>query len=432
MLLVSMIGLLLFFSIMGMEIAWAIGIAALAFMALTHFTDTPILFVLFSQAMTDGLDAFILVAIPLFIFAGELMNAAGVTQRLVRVASALVGHLHGGLANVGVVANFIMSGISGSSLADAAATGTVLIPEMERRNFPPAFSSAVIASAATVGPIIPPSIVFVLLGAIVEVSVGKLFLGGIIPGTLMFVAMFVLTWWICRKKEYPREEKVTRDELGSAFVNGTLALLAPFIIVGSIIFGVATPTEAAAVAVFYTAFLGIVVYRNLPWHVILNAASKTAVASSVIMLTIATSQLFAWLSVQARLGEILESGMLSISGNVWVLLGMANVLMLILGMFMEIVPIMLILAPILFPLFEGFGIDPVHFGVVMVLNLMIGMITPPIGLNLFVISAISREGVIEIFRQAVPYFIALVVVLLAITYIPVLTLYLPNLIIPVN
>ena len=433
MLLVSMLAILFVFSLAGMEIAWAIGLSAFIFILLSQLTDPfGIPFILYSQQMIVGLDGFILVAIPLFVFAGELMNVSGVTQRIVRMASALVGHFHGGLANVGVVANFIMSGISGSALADAAATGTVLIPEMKKRGFPADFSAAVISSAATVGPIIPPSISFVLLGAIVEVSVGRLFMGGVVPGFIMFVSMFVLTWWICRKRSYPVEERMTIRQQGNAFFGGSLALLAPVFVVGSIVGGIATPTEAATVAVFYTLFLGVVVYRTTKWRDIVEAAGRSAVASSVIMLTVATSQVFAMLAVQEKLGVILTSAMLQVSENVYVLLLMANVLMLFLGMFMEILPIMLILAPILFPLFMGMGISDVHLGVVMVLNLMIGMITPPIGLNLFVLSAISGEGVIEIFRQAVPYFVTLVLVLALITYYPPLTLFLADLVIPVK
>ena len=425
MLLVSMLAVLFVFSLAGMEIAWAIGLAAFVFILLSQLTEPfATSYILFAQQMIVGIDGFILVAIPLFVFAGELMNVSGVTQRIIRMASALVGHLHGGLANVGVVANFIMSGISGSALADAAATGTVLIPSMKERGFPPDFSAAVISSAATVGPIIPPSISFVLLGAIVEVSVGRLFMGGVVPGFIMFVSMFALTWWICRKRSYPVEKKVTPREGFNAFGSGFLALLAPVFVVGSIVGGVATPTEAATVAVFYTLFLGVVVYRTTKLRDIVEAAGRSAIASSVIMLTVATSQIFAWLAVQEKLGVILTEAMLSVSENVYVLLLMANVLMLFLGMFMEILPIMLILAPILFPLFMGMGISDVHLGVVMVLNLMIGMITPPIGLNLFVLSAISGEGVIEIFRQAVPYFVVLVLVLGLITYFPPLTLFL--------
>ncbi len=428
MLLVTMLVALLVFTLLGMEIAWAIGLACFVYIALSQFSDHPTLFVLFSQQMTVGLDAFVLVAIPLFIFAGELMNVCGVTQRLVRVAAALVGHIYGGLANVGVVANLLMSGISGSAVADAAATGAVLVPAMKARRFPPDFAAAVIAAAATVGPIIPPSIPFLLLGSIINVSVGQLFLAGLIPGLLMFIVMFIVTWWICRRRDYPREPRATGAERRAAAWDGVLALAAPVVIVGSIVWGIATATEAAAIAVVYTAFLGIVVYRSTSTRAILEAAGTTALASSVVMLTIATSQIFAWLAVQERLGEYLTAGLLGLSNNVWVVLALVNILMLILGMFMEIVPIMVILAPIIFPLLASMGVSEVQFGVVMVLNLMIGMITPPIGLNLFVMSAISGEDIMRIFRAGIPYFWALVLVLIAITYIPALTLFVPRLI----
>jgi len=376
--------------------------------------------------MTTGVDAFVLLAIPLFILAGELMNVSGVTRRIVDFAASLVGHRHGGLANVGVTANYIMSGTSGSALADAAATGTVLIPEMKRRGFRSDFSSAVIASAATVGPIVPPSISFVLLGAIMNLSVGQLFLAGILPGTIMFIAMFVLTWWICRSRGYPVEPRASWRQRGEAALSGLAALLAPAIIVGSILTGIATPTESAAIAVFYVLVLGVVFYRSLGFRAIFEVACKTAVSTSVIMLTVATSKLFAWIAVKENLGQILTDAMLAISDNIYVLLLLVNILLLILGMIMEILPIMLIIAPVLFPLMEGFGVDPIHFGVVMVLNLMIGMITPPIGLNLFIISAISGDGVVEIFRAAVPYFVILVGVLLLVTYVPALSLAIPQ------
>jgi len=429
-LLAVMIIFLFVFCLLGMEIAWAIGIACLGYLALSHIVGPPTPFVLFAQQMTVGVDSFVLLAIPLFIFAGELMNISGVTRRIVRFAASLVGHRNGGLANVGVTANYIMSGTSGSALADCAATGTVLIPEMVRRGFSPAFASAVIASAATVGPIVPPSISFVLLGAIANLSVGQLFLAGIVPGTIMFVAMFALTWWICRARGYPVEPKATRDERITAAVDGFAALVAPAIIVGSILFGIATPTESAAIAVFYVLGLGLVLYRTLTLRRILHAACETAVATSVIMLTVATSQMFAWLAVKENLGQLLTDAMLAISTHPAVLLFLINILLLVLGMIMEILPIMLILAPVLFPLLENLGVDPIHFGVVMVLNLMIGMITPPIGLNLFVISAIAKIGVIETFMAAIPYFIVLVVVLLLITYVPELSLTIPKLVFP--
>lgn len=432
MMLAAMLVVLLLFTLLGMEIAWAIALSCFAYIALSQLTDNPTSFALFAQQMTVGLDSFVLVSVPLFIFAGELMNVCGLTQRLVRVAAVIVGHMHGGLANVGVVANFLMSGVSGSAVADAAATGTVLVPEMKRRRFPADFACAVIACASTVGPIIPPSIVFLLLASIVNVSVGQLFLAGIVPGVLMSVFMFGVTWWLCKRRDYPREERATSRERWSAMRDGVLALVAPAVIVGSIVAGIATPTESAAIAVGYTLFLGLAVYRNTSLAAIVHAAGTAAIGSALIMLTVAASQIFAWLAVQERLGELLTAGMLGFSKNVYVVLMLANLLMLVLGMFMELVPVMFILAPILFPLLASMGVSEVQFAVVMTLNLMIGMITPPIGLNLMVLSAITGEDVMRIFRASVPYVCALLAVLLLITYIPQLTMFVPQLFYPVK
>lgn len=428
MLLALMILLLFVFTLLGMEIAWAIGIAALAFIALSQFTDDPTPFVLFSQQMTVGVDSFALLAIPMFVFAGELMGATGVTRRLVAFATALVGHKPGGLANVGVTSNFVMSGISGSALADAAATGSVLIPEMKKKGYPAAYSCAVIAAGATMGPVIPPSISYILLGAIVSISVGQLFLAGIIPGILMFLAMMLASRWIAQARKLPVEERATGAERLSAAWRGALPLLAPVFIIMTKVYGIATPTEAAAMAVLYVIFLGLVVYRTLTWSSFVNAAGNAALISAIVMLTVATSQIFSWLAVQERLGDVLTLAMLSVSEHPMIILLMVNIMLLVLGMFMEPLPVMLVLAPILFPLLGGMGIDPIQLGVIMVLNLMIGMVTPPIGLNLFVMSRIGGIGVMEIFYAGIPYIAVLFLVLLAVTYIPAITLTLPTLV----
>jgi len=427
MLLALMILLLFVFTLLGMEIAWAIGIAALAFITLSQFTGDPTPFVLFSQQMTVGVDSFALLAIPMFVFAGELMTATGVTRRLVSFASALVGHRPGGLANVGITSNFVMSGISGSALADAAATGSVLIPEMKKKGYPPAYSCAVIAAGATMGPVIPPSISYILLGAIVSISVGQLFLAGIIPGILMFIAMLATSGIIARRIGLPTEPRATPSERLTAAWQGTLPLLAPVFIIMTKVYGIATPTEAAAIAVLYVVFLGLFVYRTLNWRNFIDAAGNAALVSAIVMLTVATSQIFSWLAVQERLGDILTVAMLTISENPIVILFLVNIMLLLLGMFMEPLPVMLVLAPILFPLLGGMGVDPIQLGVVMVLNLMIGMVTPPIGLNLFVMSRIGDVGVIEIFKAGLPYIAVLFLVLLAVTYIPAITLTLPTL-----
>src|SRR6185503_3511078 len=427
MMLAGMVVVLLLFTLLGMEIAWAIALSCFFYIALSQLTDNPTNFALFAQQMTVGLDSFVLVSVPLFIFAGELMNVCGVTQRLVRFAAVMVGHFHGGLANVGVVSNFLVSGISGSSIADAAATGTVLVPEMKKRGFPEEFACAVIACASTVGPIVPPSIVFLLIASIVNLSVGQLFLAGVVPGIMMSTAMFIVTWYVCKKRGYPREARASGPQRVGALKDAVLALIAPAVIVGSIVAGIATPTESAAIAVGYTLFLGLFVYRNTKFKEILEAAGSAAVASALVMLTVAASQIFAWLTVQERLGEFLIKSMLAISTNVYVVLFLINVLMLVLGMFMELVPIIFILAPIIFPWLKEMGVSEIQFAVAMTINLMIGNITPPIGLNLMVLSAIARVDVRKITRAAYPYAWALVAVLALITYIPFFTTWLPSL-----
>lgn len=424
-----MIVLLFVLTFLGMEIAWAIGVAAMAYIVLSGLAGAPETLADLPQTFLEGVANPALLAVPLFIFAGELMTVSGLTHRMVRLASALVGHYHGGLANVGVTANLIMSGASGSAMADAAATGSVLVPEMNKRGYPPTFSCAVIASAATVGPIIPPSIPFVLLAAIADLSVGKLFLAGVTPGLIMFIAMFGLTYWICRKRGYPREPRGTWRERLLAVAEGLLPALAPVFVIGSMVIGVTTATEAAAAAVVYVLLVAALVYRSITWQALYECAGNAMLLSAVVMLTVATSQTFSDFAVKAQLGELLGAWITAISVDVHVVLLMVNVVLIVLGCFMEPLPIMLVLAPILFPMLGKMGVDGIHLGLVMVLNLMIGMITPPIGLNLFVMSTIGRVEIMAIFKDAVPYVIVLCVVLLLCTYVPSLSLWLPNLLI---
>ncbi|MSP88700.1 MAG: TRAP transporter large permease [Alphaproteobacteria bacterium] len=430
MMLAILMVLLVLFIFLGMEIAWAIGAACLAYMILSLGTDNPVNFVLLSHQALDGIDNFALLAIPLFIFAGELMAETGVTQRLVRFAASWVGHIRGGLANVAVTSNFIMAGVSGSAIADAAATGTVLIPEMVKRKYPPTFAAAVIAASSTVGPIIPPSIAFVLLGAIVNISVGRLFLGGVIPGCLMSAAMFGLTWWIARRRGFAVEPQASWGERGMALLSAALPLAAPIIVMRAMVIGVATPTEAAAVLVAYILFLGFVIYRTLTPATLLRCAGNAALVTCIIMLTVGTAQMFSWLSVQEQFGQILTRGMLAVTTDPYVLLLLLNVVLLFLGTFMEPLPLMLVMGPIIFPLFGSMGVDPVHLGVVMVINLILGLITPPVGLILNVVGVIARADPMEVFWECLPYMAVLILVLLAVTYIPAITLWLPNLLLP--
>lgn len=427
MLLAALIVLLIAFIMLGMEVAWAIGFACLSYLVLSDILVDDANYVSFPLYVFDGVDSFALLAIPLFLFAGELMTEAGVTQRLVRVASAFVGHVRGGLANVGVVSNYGMAGISGSAIADAAATGTVLIPQMTKRGYPVGFSCAVIAAASTVGPIVPPSISFVLIGAIMNLSVGKLFLAGIIPGTLMSLSMFAITWWIARGRGYPVEPRADWGERRAAILAAILPLAAPLVVVRAMASGVATPTEAAAILVGYVVLLGLVVFRTLSLRSLVDCAARAALVTSIIMLTVGMAQMFSALSVLERFGELVTSAMLAISGNVNVLLLLFNVLLLALGTFMEPLPLMLVLGPIVFPMFTELGVDPIHLAVIFVINVVLGLVTPPVGLILNVVGLIARVDPMAVFKDMMPYLYVLFAVLLLVTYVPGLSLWLPNL-----
>ncbi len=428
MLLALLIGLLFLFISLGMEIAWAIGASALGYIiAAQLLTDGGPAMLSLPFYFLDGVDSFALLAIPLFIFAGELMSETGVTQRLVRVAQSFVGHIRGGLANVAVVANFIMAGISGSAIADAAATGTVLVPQMVKRGYPVRFACAVISASSTVGPIIPPSVSFVLIAAIVNLSVGQLFLAGVIPGVLMSLSMFVLTYFIARRRGFPVEARASWGERMAALFAAALPLAAPLLIVRVMTSGIATPTEAAAVLVLYIMIIALFAYRSIGPLGLLHCASRAAMVSSIIMLTVGTAQIFSALTVLENFGGILTDAMLAISGDVNVLLFIFNILLLILGTFMEPLPLMLVLGPIVFPLFQGLGVDPVHLAVVMVINVILGLLTPPVGLILSVVGVIGRIDPMEIFKELWPYMAVLTLVLLLVTYIPWLSLWLPRL-----
>lgn len=373
----------------------------------------------------------ILLAVPMFILAANVMNAATISERLWAAAEALVGRFRGGLAHVTVLVSVVFSGMSGSAVTDAAGPGMLALRMMrDVSKYPAGFSAAIIAASATIAPIIPPSILFVLLGAIQNLSIGQLFLAGILPGVLMFVAMFVLTYVISRKRGYPREQRVTRGELWQATLGALLPLAAPLIVLRAIMVGLATPTEAAAILVVYVAFLGLVVYRTLNLKSVIDCAAKAAAATAVIMLMAGVASMFARIALQEQFGQILTDAMLAISSDVNVLLLLFNIILLVLGMFMDALPIMLVLAPITFPIFVSMGVDPIALGVVMVINLTLGLLTPPVGLILSTMAVIGKIDIISIFRAAWPYFLTLCGVLAVCTYVPQVILFLPRMMMP--
>ncbi|MFZ9415328.1 MAG: TRAP transporter large permease [Alphaproteobacteria bacterium] len=408
----------------GAPVAVAMGLTGA--IAVTMLDEIPLEVI--AQRFVTGVDSFPLLAVPFFILAGALMNTGGTTQRLVRLANVLVGRFTGGLGHVNVVSNMIMAGMSGSAAADAAGTGSVLIPAMARAGYSRPFAAALTAAASTIGPIIPPSIPFVVFGVLASVSIGRLFLGGAIPGLLMGLYLMAAVYIIARRRGYARGAKPTGGEVWTAFRDALPALMLPAIIVWGIAGGVVTPTEASVLAVLYALFLGTVVYRELSWDSTFAIFGEAAMTTATVMFIVAASALLAWVLTREQAGPQLVRLVTSVSTDPFVILLVLNVILLILGCFLETLSLMILLVPVLMPLIKTLGIDPVHFGVMFTLNLMIGLITPPVGMSMFITCRIAGIQVAEFAREIWPFVIALVAVLLVVTYFPSVVLFLPNLV----
>jgi len=379
-----------------------------------------------SQKLVGGIDSFVLLAIPLFILAAEVMNVAGVTQRIFNFANSLVGHIHGGLAHAAVVASMIFAGMSGSAAADAAGLGLMQVNAMSRAGFDRPFSAALTAAAATIGPIIPPSIPMVVYGAIAQVSVGKLFLGGVIPGVVMGLAMMGVSYVQAVRRRYPRSTGITFEGIRTSFKEAILGLLAPVILLGGIYTGFFTPTEAAAVASLYALFLGICVYRNVSLKELKRILLSTVENTAIVGFIIGSASLFGWILTREQVPLKLTAAFLSISDSPWVMLAIMNIIFLILGCFMEINAIMLLFVPIFLPVVQQLNIDPVHFGLITVFNMMIGTLTPPFGMIMYIVTGIAKVPMNQVIRELWPFIAILIAVLVLITYVPWVVLALPS------
>jgi C4-dicarboxylate transporter DctM subunit len=409
--------------LLGLPVTFGMGLLALAYLVVSG--DFSLMTM--AQKMVTGMDSFLLLAIPFFLLAGALMNAGGITARLVDFASTLVGHIHGGLGHVTVVANVIMAGMSGSAAADAAATGAVLIPGMIRQGYAPGFAAAISAAAACIGPIIPPSIAFVIYGSLTGVSVGRLFVAGLVPGLLMGVYLMVTCYVIARRRGYAAAvHRATAGEVWRSFLRASPAMLTPVVVLGGIVAGIVTPTEAAAVAVLYSLLLGLA-SRELRWRAIPAILTEVVVTTSVIYLLLGVFNLLGWILAVERIPQGLMGAFLSLTDDPRVVLLVINVLLFLLGIPIEPVPLMVILGPMLVPVVAKYGIDPVHFGVVFVFNVVLSVITPPIGTNMFITCRLARCSVGAFTRESLPFITALVLLLLLITYVPAVTLFLPDL-----
>ena len=407
--------------LIGVPVAVSIGLSALVTLLVNDF---PIIVV--AQKMVTGIDSFTFVAIPLFILAGELMNVGQITDRIFNFAKAAVGWIPGGLAHANILASVIFSGMSGSAIADAGGLGTVEMKAMREAGYDDYFSGAVTAASSTIGPIFPPSIPMVIYGGIASVSIGKLFIGGMVPGLLMAVALMLYALIISIRRGYPKEVFSLRL-IWREFIRAFIPLMTPVIILSGFVTGWFTPTEASAIAAVYALIVGGLVYRAMGLRSIIKALENTAATTANVVFIIGTATLFSFILTNLGITKTIASFILGISTTPWVVLVIINVVLLILGMIMEPGAILIMMLPVFLPIVNQLGIDLVHFGVVMVLNLMIGQITPPFGMCLFTIAQVGKLSVEKLSHTTLPWVAPLALVLVASVFFPDLIVWLPNL-----
>lgn len=427
MLTLGVFGMLIGLVLLGVPIFAAMGLTAAGTFILLGDADV---LPLMAQRMYVSTTGFTLLAIPFFILAGNLMNFGGITQRVFEFARALVGHLRGGLGYVNVVACMIFSGMSGAAVAEAAGLGVVEIKAMTENGYDREFSAALTAAGSTIGPVIPPSIPFVIYGSMTGVSIIKLFIAGFVPGILMGLTMMVAVYFIARKRGYPVDGPPSLCRMWTTFKGSALALMMPVIIIGGILGGIFTPTEAAVVATLYAFVVGGLVYRQFGVKDIPAIVWESVKQSVRVLFIIATAGFFSWLMIHQSIPEKVILGLTSFSETPWVIMAMIILILLVLGCFMEGIAVLVITIPVFMPLIERFHIDPLQFGVVMILCSMIGLLTPPVGMCLYAVSGISGVPIGRLSRELWPYLVGILAVTLLIAYVPEVGLWLPNLVMP--
>lgn len=417
--------LLLGLMILGVPIVFALIFAPIVGVWLD---DKTVFLSMMPQRIFGGINQFPLLAIPMFILAGEVMNRGGITLRLVNFAKTLVGHFRGGLAHVNIVSSLMFAGLSGSAVADTSALGSMLIPAMEKDGYTRRFAAAVTAASSVIGPVIPPSIIMVVYAYIMGVSVGGLFAAGFIPGAMMGIGLMCVNAFISHKRKYPRAaERAPIQEIRQSFISAFFPLMTPVIILGGILSGVFTPTEAAAAAVAYAVILSLFVTRTLPLREIPEMLYRAGLTSASILLVIGAATVFGWVTSLSGVPGVVTGLLTSISDNPLIILLCVNLLLFIVGMFFDAGPAILILGPLLAPTMVALGIEPLHFAIIMCVNLTVGLATPPMGLVLFVASSIGRVSIVDITKELWPFLVVHAVIILLITYVPALTLTLPRL-----
>ncbi|GLK72170.1 TRAP transporter large permease [Ancylobacter dichloromethanicus] len=413
-----MIALLLFggfalFLVLGVPVAFGIALASLGAIVYQGYPMA-----LFGQRLFTSVDSFPLMAIPLFMLAGSLMGHGGITRRIINLALALVGNIRGSLAHVVATSGVIMGGVSGSGVADVAALGSVMIPEMKKRNYDAGFSAALVASSGSLALILPPSIAIIIYGVSNQASIGDLFLAAIAPGIVIGLGFALYSYFFALRHGYPTEGRVSGAEKWRRFKEASWALMMPVIIIGGIRMGVFTPTEGGAVVAVYAFLVGLFVYKEFTLADIPKICMEAAIATAVIAAIIAATSLFGWLLTNARLPQTIAGAILGLTENKILLLLLINVMLLIVGMFLDSGPAILLMTPILGPVAAHLGVDPVQFGLIMVINLTIGLLTPPVGTALYLASSISGVPVMKLSRAMLPFIAIMLATLALVTYVP--------------
>ncbi|MBB3230826.1 TRAP transporter large permease [Halomonas stenophila] len=408
--------------LIGMPIAFSLGIASLGYLLLEGISLTVV-----PQRLYAGIDTFVLLCIPGFVLAGNLMNVGNITENIVRFSNALLGHIRGGLGLANVGGSMIFGGISGTAVADSASIGSVMIPGMARSGYDKPFAAAVTAASSTVGPIIPPSVPMIIAGSLSGVSVGRMFLAGAVPGLLLGLAMMVTVYILAVRRGYPKEARVPFLQLLREARTAFWALLMTAIILYGIIGGFFTPTEASIVASLYALVVGMYVYKGLSWRKLPAILTDTVFTSAALLLMVGLANLFGWILTSEQIPQMIAGLILTISENPLVVILILNLILLFVGAFMETIAALIILFPALLGVATGVGMDPVHFAVMAVLNLMIGLTTPPVGVCLFVVSGIGKLPMLTVARAILPFLVCNLAVLLLVSYVPAVSLWLPTL-----
>ena len=406
--------------IAGAPVAVALGVSSLYFIATSGMPSVVVL-----HNMVNGINSFPLIAVPFFIMAGHLMNTAGITTKIFTFARATVGWMHGGLGHVNVGASVIFAGMSGAAVADAGGLGNIEIKAMREAGYDTDFSVGITAASSTIGPIIPPSLPLVVYGVIADTSIGQLFAAGLIPGIIMALALMAMVGVYSRMRSYPRDDRFKLRVFLVTFADALLPLFTPIIIVGGILSGMFTPTEAAIAAVAYSLFLGLALYRTLDLKSILRVSMETIETTASIMMIVAASAIFAWILTANQVANLFAQQLLGLTEDPTMILLIIMGIVLFVGCFMETIAAITILTPVLLPVAMQIGIDPVHFGVILILNLMIGLLTPPVGMVLYVLSKVAAVPFERCVIATAPFLVPLIAVLLLLSFVPSLSMWLP-------